>query len=121
MSDRLHLAEVKPDALEAVERAIPDLADLTVTPELLARLAHAHGRLGALLAGAAGLAMTRAARPAPPAEPERYLSVRDAAKAIGMSEDYVRDHRAELGCIDRGRALRFPLSALRRATIGPRR
>ena len=101
-----------PPALELLERAIPDLSDLDVSPETITRLAALQARLGALLAGAAGLAMARASRPVQTLQPDRLLDSKETAKAIGMSVEFVRDHRAELGVTYQGAALRFSSRAV---------
>ena len=102
--------------LAALERAIPDLADIPpeAAPEALARVAHAQSRLAALGAGLVALVLAQAnARPAQ-TEPDRLLSVPEAAKVLGMSRDWVYDHQHELPAVRNGRRLMFSAARLQR-------
>jgi hypothetical protein len=87
------------EALAYLERAAADTPAETAA-QLSPRVAALDRRL--LLAAHARPAE---GRPAP--EPDRLLTVREAAAFIGMSVFYVRDHREELGVIEQGRSLRF--------------
>ena len=109
----------RPD-LADLERAIPDLADIPpdAVPEALARVAHLQSRLAALGAGLVALVLAQAtARPAQ-SEPDRLLSVEEAAQVLGVSEDWVYKHKRELPAVRNGRRLLFSAMRLQRYVSG---
>ena len=102
--------------LDALEAAVPELGDVAEgrEAEVLGRLGSVKLRVAALEAGLVGRVLARTNSRRKTTEPDRLLSVADTAKLLGVSKDYVYEHKHELPMVRQGRRLLFSASGLER-------
>lgn len=103
--------------LEQLEAGIPNVADVPTedTAATLAQIGSLQARLSALASAlvARTLALGAVTRLAA-SEPDKLLSVAEAARLLGVGKDYVYEHQRELPMVRQGRRLLFSASGLQR-------